>query len=387
MKLIEKLDLVFRSIVNEVDIDKDTVQRLGLNNQGTYFKTNKVLALSGFRSKMAAFVLRYFFVSLIAIILCNFTSFIRLFLTLFLHRRSFSGPTLIPLCSNVHSLSNFNFSIDEFNPSSSMEEPIYYKSLPSYACAIPRLRVMYCLCVLPFALLYILYKTLGSKSSCKTSYLVNSYDLLELLVFSEFTLSLNNTDANIITDIHCQRWLYICASYNGVKVKIVQHGFISDSISLTHRIPCVGTVVLYDQCYQKMFDKFLDSQEYKVGDFVLPTYNLDIFDGVFSLLLISNPLKTEQEYRLLEALSSRVPEIKLIYRPHPRFSDNAMSSEIIISNEILIDTSTHFPNVDMVLNTGSFLGVRYQAAGYKVIEVDEKWNSIVSEVQSITSLS
>ena len=101
-----RIRTVAESILNEVDIDRDTVVRIGLDQNGAFFKTNKIESLSPFKKWIMKTILHNFILVSFFVLVSNFYISCKLLASLILGRKPLQVRKNIMICSNPHSLSN-----------------------------------------------------------------------------------------------------------------------------------------------------------------------------------------------------------------------------------------------------------------------------------------
>jgi hypothetical protein len=85
-----------------------------------------------------------------------------------------------------------------------------------------------------------------------------------------------------------------------------------------------------------------------------------------TLLVIGSPLDPPAERELLVTLLQALPDVQVLYKPHPVYGSSGAAHVRGLNVEMVWGRDT-FPAVDVVVTDWSWLGAEYEATGTPVI--------------------
>jgi hypothetical protein len=167
---------------------------------------------------------------------------------------------------------------------------------------------------------------------------------------------------------------------------VLQHGMVSEPTGQPVKLGRVAELYVYDDGSER---HFRDNVLVEPG--VVRYHRMDVrlrltarpraARSRHALLLIGSPFEFERERQLVDAVTSRYPDMHVMLKPHPLFPITGYG-EIRDRGVELIRDAQAFPTVDLVLSPVSTLGLEYAAAGVPVIwHADRRIDDVMVELE------
>lgn len=164
---------------------------------------------------------------------------------------------------------------------------------------------------------------------------------------------------------HYDRWAVLFDNLDVPEKTLIQHGILSEEITPPTKLKTINRLYCYNQ---KEADVFFNNVISSRCDVNFIKLSLELFDiprnGRTSVLFLSClPITFEIERECMEKLQ----DFDLILKPHPVFPIKVYLDLRKNLNFNLIEDSTLFPKVDLVVSYKSTLAYEYQSSGIPVI--------------------
>lgn len=183
---------------------------------------------------------------------------------------------------------------------------------------------------------------------------------------------------------HYDRWAVLFDNLDVPEKIMMQHGILSEKVGPPTKLMTVNELYCYNQ---KEADIFFNSVILTRCHVNFIKLSLELFDipgngGTSVLFLSCLPITFEIERECMEKLQ----DFNLILKPHPVFPIKAFLDLRKDINFNLIEDSTLFPRVDLVVSYKSTLAYEYKSCGIPVIFY-EKGDSPESIVKLVRDFS
>jgi hypothetical protein len=187
---------------------------------------------------------------------------------------------------------------------------------------------------------------------------------------------------------HYDRWTVLLDRLPaGGSRHLVQHGFARGDLRLAHRQARVTEVLYFDHGTRQILENVairLQCQPEWTAiraqltltplAKVLPSTSKPV------VLVIGQPVEPDRERELLTALVAGLSDVVVLYKAHPLYGRDGAAHVPSPPVQVLWDRGV-FPAADVVLSSGSWLGVEYESTGTPVVWY--KSESLAAVVQTV----
>jgi hypothetical protein len=174
----------------------------------------------------------------------------------------------------------------------------------------------------------------------------------------------------IIFTNHYDRWTYLILDYcdNALKKSVlIQHG-LEDDTSLYPKFKyenlwklfCYNDIQ-YNYFHTNIFKKITETEYFK------PSVELSQINDNYSVLIVGHgdPSVVSEEIMVIRELATAVDGLKIYVKPHPVF--NTSSKYVFEYDNVQVITErNYYPDVDVLLHSGSTLAEEYSNCSTKV---------------------
>lgn len=182
---------------------------------------------------------------------------------------------------------------------------------------------------------------------------------------------------------HYDRWAVLFDSlFEGKNIILLQHGVLPEKINLPYRLRNVRKIYVFDERSKGLFDRICVAQnvDYELLDISLPLKDLNV--GRRTVLIIGFPYVMDLEVEVAQALAAF---FKVLIKPHPLYDSSGYRRA---QDATLIESRDFFPRVDVAVCYSSTLGLEYEASGIRVVWwQDKKVSEIVEMVRDNCDVS
>jgi len=354
----DKVKLFLKAINNEIDIDRNLIQRLGRKDlQFTPIRGLKSLQYID-KYHISSFVYGLF--SMFFLALSSGYFFMKLLKLLFSKRThipvNLSAQKDLVLVANgrveylikkvIHSESLFFLNINQ-----------PYKKNSCHVYQFLRRRdYFYAYLFATYAVFYLLWK-LEDKRDVLQGYVAYEWFLVYL--------ALSRCKGGIETVYfanHYDRWaVMIDQLYADKDVVLMQHGILPEDLNLSYKLKNLCKVFAFNEQSEKIFKNMFECKKTQFERLDISLSLVDVNTDKKTILIIGQPHSLGFEVEIVESLDDT---FEVFVKPHPLYDSSEYKK---LSNVTLIEDRSFYPKVDVALCYESTLGLEYEASGVKVI--------------------
>ena len=194
---------------------------------------------------------------------------------------------------------------------------------------------------------------------------LHSYDLVSVVAFVVILQKYKECGSKIYFDQHIQRWAFIVSHViDCQKSNLIQHGFLDASVFFKHPFGKINSASIVSNDFKSSFEKI-----YSVGFYQLLNTNLPITYGDgptqnLTIFLASQPTSIKLEIIFIEVCIEK--NINCLVKLHPKYKYANAFSRFKNLSCIKFVRADVFPDCDVMVSYGSFLGYEYRNLGYQV---------------------
>lgn len=371
----EKFNVFFDAINNEIDVDKDVLNRI--KRCDLDFVPLRVLKSIKYIDKYRVSSYTYGVLAFVFCIISPVYFFIQMVMAVFARRKNYlSNKTpskKVVLVANgrvrylikklnVHTQVKYiNINQPNTDDEYQIEEFLKLKDyLYAYLHAV-------------FSVAYILCK-LGNKKDILHVYVAYPWFLVYIAL-------LNNKDTidTVYFANHYDRWAVMFDRiFLDKEVVLLQHGVLSESLKLSYKLKHLNKIFVFDESSKVLFKKIFECSKvlFEKMDISLPL--TEVSSNKNTVLMIGQPHSMSFEIDIIQRF---VDKYDVIIKPHPLFDNSEYKK---IKHVTVIDDINFYPMVDVVLCYESTLGYEYEASGIQVIWFKEmSMNEIAFQVERV----
>lgn len=220
------------------------------------------------------------------------------------------------------------------------------------------------------------YKVLLTILSAKKKLSKIEYNSLKLHIYDLYLLSLfsfilKRRSRVFYTNSHYDRWCYVASKLKNIKLRIVQHGFLTKEILFPFKFGEVNYLYIYENSFVDFF-KYHYTKIHNTA-IIKPNLELETIQNDFkhTVFIISSMISVELEKKIIDWLL-RNTKYKVFVKLHPAYSYKETFSEY----ENQIEFIHYLVKADFIVTYNSFLGYEYNAMGEKVIWIEKYKNNL-----------
>lgn len=366
---LDKKQIFYKAISNEIAIDKEVFTRLKIKNKG--FIPIRPIKIMGLINKFKIGPRIYNLCAVIFLVLSPFLFFIQLLKVLLkksqaIDSTKFQNIKNLVLVANNRTINQF----DKINQDKACYININQLSSSKYDADIIDFISKQDIFAAYFNAVVSSFKyffAASKKSNVLQCYVAFEWFLcffgLEKLRYGE-----NVKFDKVYFSNHYDRWaLLFDHVFQHSNIILLQHGLLPEDLSLSSSMENINTIYVLNEPSKGLFEKIYKRVDL---DFLsMPSVlNLKNVSEKFSLLVIGQPHSLDFEIELVNKLLEVDVEIYIYVKPHPLYGVEEYNIIPLGSDRIQIITeSGFFPKVDIALNYESTLGLEYEKSGIEVI--------------------
>jgi len=353
-----KFKLFLKAINNEIDIDRNLIQRLGRKDlQFTPIRGLKSLRYID-KYNISSFIYGLF--SVFFLVLSPAYFFIKLLKLLFSKRAHI--PMKPSAQKNLVLVANgrVEYLVKKVMPSKSLfflniNQP--YKNNTCHVYQFLRLRdYFYAYLFAVYAVFYLLWM-LEDKRDILQGYVAYEW----FLVYLALSRRKDGIDTVYFAN-HYDRWAVMFDRlYADKNVVLMQHGILPEALNLSYKLKNLSQVFAYNEQSEKIFKNMFECKKTRFERLDISLPLVDVNTKKKTILIIGQPHSLGSEVDIVESLNDK---FKFFVKPHPLYDSSDYKK---LSNVTLIEDRNFYPKVDVALCYESTLGLEYEASGVKVI--------------------
>ncbi|MDX5584712.1 MAG: hypothetical protein QNK20_07245 [Aureibaculum sp.] len=193
-------------------------------------------------------------------------------------------------------------------------------------------------------------------------------DILQVYVAYEWFLvylALSRHKDGIVTIYfanHYDRWAVMFDQlYADKNVVLMQHGILPEELNLSYKLRNLSKVFAFNDHSVQIFKNMFECKNAQFQKLDISLSLVDVTTEKKSILIIGQPHSLGSEVEIVESLGD---ELEVFIKPHPLYDSSEYKK---LSNVTWIEDRSFYPKVDVALCYESTLGLEYEASGVKVI--------------------